>query len=75
MLRQAIARTVLWFQHDRVKAIHRINNGAALEKARTLWDGVMDANESPATTTAPSKKAPKGPSCEQFVNTQRPTSP
>jgi hypothetical protein len=28
----------------RVKAIHRMNLGEALEQARTLWDGILNAS-------------------------------
>jgi len=31
---------------DRVKATHRMNAGEALEHARTLWDGMLDASRS-----------------------------
>jgi hypothetical protein len=31
---------------DRVKAIHRMNAGEALEHARTLWDAMLDASRS-----------------------------
>jgi hypothetical protein len=42
---------------DRVNTIHRMNVRDALEQARTLWEGMLDASRSQTTSWRPTRKA------------------